>query len=206
MTTGTAGRTRPQRADARRNYERLLTEARTVIAERGADASLEEIARRSGVGIGTLYRHFPNRHAVLGAVFEEAVAGLAARAEELERAPDPLAALRLWLRELIGCAGRYRGLSGALLTASQVPGSVLARSCAGPLAEAGGKLLDRAAAAGSVRADVPAGDLLRLTNAVALASERAPEDPDLTDRLLALVLRGLRPDPAPVPGPVPGPA
>jgi len=80
MATSTAaGSARPMRADARRNYERLLTEARAVFAEHGTDASLEEIARRSGVGIGTLYRHFPNRHAMMNAVFQEALTSLLGR-------------------------------------------------------------------------------------------------------------------------------
>ena len=80
---------RPMRADARRNYERLLAEARTAFTEHGTDTSLEDIARRAGVGIGTLYRHFPNRTALMGAVFQGEVEALLAYARELADAPQP---------------------------------------------------------------------------------------------------------------------
>ncbi|MEU9604702.1 helix-turn-helix domain-containing protein [Streptomyces sp. NPDC048057] len=200
-TDGRAGRTgqvgqvaravRPKRADARRNYDRLLTEARAVFAERGTDASLEEIARRSGVGIGTLYRHFPNRHAIMSAVFQDALAALLDRSRALADAPDPFAALAEWLRALISCSGEYNGISRALMSASHDADSALS-SCCVPLAEAGEQLLRRAVDAGAVRDDTSIGDLMQLTNAIALAGEQSPADPGLPDRLLALTLRGLR--------------
>jgi len=183
---------RPMRADARRNYERLLGEARAAFAEHGAEASLEDVARRAGVGIGTLYRHFPNRHALLSAVFEDAVSHLLARSRELLDAPGPCAALVEWLRDIITHASEYRGLSRALMSASHDASSALAR-CSSPMYEAGGALLARAQEAGDVRADVSIGDLLQLTNAIALAAEETPADPDLADRLLKLTLRGLKP-------------
>ncbi|MFJ5640283.1 TetR/AcrR family transcriptional regulator [Streptomyces sp. NPDC093223] len=176
------------RADARRNHDRLLAEARAVFAEHGTDASLEDVARRAGVGIGTLYRHFPNRHALMSAVFEDAVNELLARAEELQSAPDPCRALLTWLHEVVAHAAAYRGLSRALMSAS--PASALSR-CGTPMQEAGAALLARAQEAGSVRADVRIGDLLRLTHAIALAVEESPGDLDLADRLLELTLRGL---------------
>ncbi|MFJ8152122.1 TetR/AcrR family transcriptional regulator [Streptomyces sp. NPDC094468] len=179
---------RPMRADARRNHDRLLAEARAVFAEHGTDASLEDVARRAGVGIGTLYRHFPNRHALMSAVFEDAVNELLARAEELQSAPDPCRALLTWLHGVVAHAAAYRGLSRALMSAS--PASALSR-CGTPMREAGAALLARAQEAGSVRADVRIGDLLRLTHAIALAVEESPGDPDLADRLLELTLRGL---------------
>ncbi|MCF3136477.1 TetR/AcrR family transcriptional regulator [Streptomyces olivochromogenes] len=179
------------RADARRNYERLLTEARAAFAEHGTDASLEDVARRAGVGIGTLYRHFPNRHALMSAVFEDAVSELLARSRELLDAPEPCAALVTWLREMVTHAGEYRGLARALMSVSTDSGSALAR-CSTPIHEAGGALLARAQAAGTVRPDVSIGDLLQLTHAIALAAEESPGDPDLADRLLRLTLRGLK--------------
>jgi AcrR family transcriptional regulator len=182
---------RPKRADARRNYERLLTEARAAFAERGTDASLEEIARRSGVGIGTLYRHFPTRHAMMNAVFQEALADLLRRSHELADAPEPCAALVEWLRSLITHAGEYRGLARALMSASHDENSALS-ACSVPLRDAGERLLGRAQASGAVRADVSIGDLMQLTNAIALAAEQDPTDPELADRLLTLTLRGLR--------------
>jgi AcrR family transcriptional regulator len=181
------------RADARRNYERLLNEARAVFAEYGTQASLEEIARRSGVGIGTLYRHFPNRQSVMCAVFQEALAALLQRSRELVAAEQPCTALVEWLRALITHASEYRGLARALMSASHDRSSALA-SCSEPLYEAGERLLARAQESGSVRADVSIGDLMQLTNAIALAAEQDPEDEELADRLLTLTLRGLKAD------------
>lgn len=110
--------TRPMRADARRNRDRLLTEARLAFAAHGTTASLEDIARRADVGIGTLYRHFPNRQALLSAVFEEAVGDLLAHARAQLDAPEPCSALLAWLRDIITHAGEYRGLAQALMTVS----------------------------------------------------------------------------------------
>jgi AcrR family transcriptional regulator len=179
------------RADARRNHERLLTEARAAFAEHGTDASLEDVARRAGVGIGTLYRHFPNRNALLSAVFEDAVNDLLSRSRELLHAPEPCTALVTWLREIVSHAGEYRGLALALMSVSADGTSALAR-CSGPIREAGAALLARAQQAGTVRPDVAIGDLLQLTHAIALAAEETPTDPDLADRLLMLTLRGLK--------------
>ncbi|MBO1334754.1 TetR/AcrR family transcriptional regulator [Streptomyces sp. VRA16 Mangrove soil] len=178
------------RADARRNYERLLATARTAFAEHGTGASLEDVARGAGVGIGTLYRHFPNRYALMSAVFEEAVAELLARSRALLDAPQPCSALVAWLREIITHASEYRGLSRALMSASQDASSALA-SCSTPMRAAGQALLTRAQESGAVRQDVSISDLLQLTNAIALAAEETPSDPDLADRLLKLTLRGI---------------
>ncbi|WP_406198056.1 MULTISPECIES: TetR/AcrR family transcriptional regulator [unclassified Streptomyces] len=183
---------RAMRADARRNHERLLAEARSAFAAHGTDASLEDVARRAGVGIGTLYRHFPNRDALLSAVFEDAVGDLLTRSRELLHAPEPCAALVTWLREMVTHAGEYRGLARSLMSVSYDNTSALAR-CSGPIRQAGGALLARAQESGAVRPDVSINDLLQLTHAIALAAEETPGDPDLADRLLHLTLRGLKP-------------
>lgn len=188
-TTGAPAR--PMRADARRNYGRLLAEARTAFAEHGTDASLEDVARRAGVGIGTLYRHFPTRHALMSAVFQEAVTDLITRSRELAGAERPCAALVEWLGAIVTHAGEYRGLAQALMSTCRDESSALAR-CNTPLREAGSVLLIRAQSSGTVRADVSIDDLMQLTNAIALAAEQSPDDPDLADRLLQLTLRGLR--------------
>jgi len=197
MATETA-RTAPRamRADARRNYDRLLTAARTAFTEHGTDASLEEVARHAGVGIGTLYRHFPNRRALISAVFQSEADALLARSRELLDAEQPCTALVDWLRALIRHAGTYRGLSRALMTASHDDTSELSR-CNVPMRAAGGALLTRAQRAGVVRADVEILDLLQLTNAIALAVEETPDDPALADRLLTLTLLGLKPSSTP---------
>ncbi len=179
------------RADARRNRARLVAEARTAFARHGADAPLEDVARRAGVGIGTLYRHFPNRHALLSAIFADAVSDLLTRSRELLDDPRPCTALVTWLRAVITQASEYRGLSRALMAASHDDASALAR-CSGPMREAGSALLTRAQEAGAVRPGVSIGDLLQLTSAIALAAEETPDDPELADRLLTLTLRGLK--------------
>ncbi len=200
MTTGmdqqaSAARhsTRAMRSDARRNYDRLLAEARAAFAEHGTGTSLEDVARRAGVGIGTLYRHFPNRHALMSAVWEDAVSDLLARSHALLDDPQPCAALVTWLRAIVTHAGEYRGLSSALMSASHDDSSALAR-CSKPMREAGAALLARAQEAGAVRPDVSISDLLQLTNAISLAAEETPDDPELADRLLMLTLRGLKAD------------
>ncbi|MGC5346359.1 TetR/AcrR family transcriptional regulator [Streptomyces sp. DT24] len=192
MATSTAPTpARPMRADARRNYDRLLAEARTAFAEHGTDASLEDIARRAGVGIGTLYRHFPNRHTLMNAVFQDALAALLVRSHDLAEAPRPCRALVEWLGAIVTHAGAYRGLAQALMSACGDTDSALV-NCNVPLREAGARLLARAQAGGSVRQDVSIDDLLQLTNAIALAAEQSPSDPALATRLLSLTLHGLR--------------
>ncbi|WP_326699493.1 TetR/AcrR family transcriptional regulator [Streptomyces sp. NBC_01754] len=190
-TAGAPAPSRPMRADARRNHDRLLGEARASFAEHGTDASLEDIARRAGVGIGTLYRHFPTRHALMNAVFQEALAALLTRSGELAESEQPCSALVEWLGAIVTHAGEYRGLAQALMSASADRDSALT-ACHVPLRQAGARMLVRAQASGAVRADVSIDDLLQLTNAIALAAEQTPGDPALADRLLRLTLQGLR--------------
>ena len=178
---------RPRRADARRNYAHLLDVARVAFAERGADASLEDIARRAGVGIGTLYRHFPTRQALLEAVFGDRVEALCAEASDLLVAPSPGDALATWLRAVVRHITLYRGLAAALapiLDKESEPAS----SWHGAIHAAGAALLARAQQSGAVRPDIGVADLLKLANAIAVATEQAPES---ADRLLALVMDGL---------------
>ncbi|MFC9746239.1 TetR/AcrR family transcriptional regulator [Streptomyces niveus] len=196
MASSSGAPPRPMRADARRNYERVLREARAAFAEHGTDASLEDVARRAGVGIGTLYRHFPTRQALMSAVFQEALADLLDRSRELAGSDRPCHALVAWLRALITHAGEYRGLSRALMSASYDASSGLTQ-CSTKLRTAGELLLVRAQMSGDVRADTSIDDLMQLTNAIALAAEQAPDDLELADRLLTLTLTGLRPCPGP---------
>lgn len=179
------------RADAERNRIRLLDAARAAFASGQAAVTLEQIARDADVGIGTLYRHFPTRADLLNAVFQEALAELLDRSREPAGADAPCRTLVEWLRALIAHAVEYRGLAHALMSASYDRSSALAR-CSDPLRAAGERLLERAQQAGQVRADVSIGDLMQLTNAIALAAEQCPEDAELADRLLALTLRGLK--------------
>jgi AcrR family transcriptional regulator len=176
------------RADARRNYDRILAAAETEIARSGAGASLEEIARRAGVGSATLHRHFPSRQALLDAVFHERIEGICAQARELAEADDPGRALAEWLRALAAYGATTRGLAASMLAGGlAVPSN---SGCEKMLAHAGGELLDRAQAAGAVRSDVAIVDLLMLVNAVSLATEGFP---GAAARLAALAIAGIYP-------------
>jgi AcrR family transcriptional regulator len=188
-----AGDPRPMRADAQRNYQRLLSAAVGAFIEHGADdVSLEEIARRAGVGIGTLYRHFPTRQALLEAVYRDQVEALRARADELAGSRAPLDALADWLRALAAFSSTKHSLTSALL-ATLGKESDLLSICSKVICEAADELLGRAKQAGEVRADADAMDLVRLVHAVNIATQRQPTDPGQAERLLRIVLDGLRP-------------
>jgi len=187
---------RGMRADARRNYERLLSAAAAAFAEHGADdVSLEEIARRAGVGIGTLYRHFPTRQALLEAVYRDQVEALRARADELLGSLPPGAALATWLRDLLEFGRTKRNLTSALLTTLSKDSELLS-SCSSMMRGAATDVLRCAQEAGAARPDAEPTDLIRLVHAISLTADWAPGDHDQTDRLLALVLDGLRSQPA----------
>jgi AcrR family transcriptional regulator len=184
----------PKRADARRNYERLLAAATAAFAEHGADdVSLEEIARRAGVGIGTLYRHFPARQALLEAVYKDQVDGLDALAAKLMTAESPGAALGEWLRAFLAFGRTKRSLSSALISTLGKDAEFLS-ACSMTLRTRTEELLRRAQLAGEARNGVQAGDILRLTHGLIMATDAAPTDPDQTERLLALVIGGLLAD------------
>ncbi len=178
------------RADARRNYDLLVTAAGAAFTEHGADASLEDIARRAGVGIGTLYRHFPTREALLAKVLDQGAAGMIARAHELAAVTPATAALTAWLEAMIGYLTTYRGLSESLAASLAGAGTELDCSCQA-LTAAGATLLERAQRAGELRSDADIGDLMLGANAAAWAAEQA-EDPAAARRLLNLLLDGLR--------------
>jgi AcrR family transcriptional regulator len=173
------------RADARRNYERLVAVAAEVVAEQGADASMEEIARRAEVGSATLHRHFGGRVAMLEAVFANSIDTVCRQAEDLRDHPDAGQALQLWLRSMVRHATDSRGLGAALMMSAE-RGS----ECHARIVAAGQPLLGRAQQGHSADQQVTIGDLLKLVNAISLASER---DVAQADRLLGLVLRGVSP-------------
>ena len=190
---------RPMRADARRNYERLLREAAAAFAERGADdVSLEEIARRSCVGIGTLYRHFPTRQALLEAVYRDQVETLGRLAGELLRSESPGEALQEWLRALMAFGVTKRSMTRALL-ATVGKDSELLTSSRSIMSESVSQLLERAQEAGVARPEVLGPDLLRMVHGMMLACDYSPGDPDQPERMLSMVLAGLMPDAAPRP-------
>ncbi len=182
-----------QRADARRNYTLLLTVAEQAIAEQGADASMEQIARTAGVGSGTVRRHFPTRHALLAAVFRKQTDALADRARELADRPDSRAALLEWLGEVLTFAATTRGLAEALNRDHAAGSGEAHEHCAtARLTEAGQPLVQRAAAA--LTPGVTIGDLLGLLTGIALATEHHPDPAAEAKRLLALTIAGVSPE------------
>jgi AcrR family transcriptional regulator len=179
---------RPLRADARRNRERLMTAAQAAFSENGEAASLDDIAKRAGVGPGTLYRHFPSREALLAEVYQEGVAGLAKRAAELASTRSPMEALETYLREQVEYAKGKRGL-GMAVKAMIASDSETMEWCRVTLRTALGQLLERAQAEGLIRPDVEAVVVMRLVHAIGFASEAQPEQ---SDAMLQVVIDGLR--------------
>ncbi|NUP42503.1 MAG: TetR/AcrR family transcriptional regulator [Streptomyces sp.] len=175
------------RADAQRNYDRLLEEARQAFIVHGTDVALEDIARHAGVGIGTLYRHFPDRSALMSAVFVRELDALNERAQELLTADDPAAALFAWLKAVAAHSTVYRGMSAQIIGDSDGRMTL----CKTRLHEAGRALLARAQAEGAVRSDASMSDLLKLTSGLVLIAEKNPEDLQTFDRLMNLAVNGI---------------
>jgi AcrR family transcriptional regulator len=191
-TTGTPARPPgPMRADARRNRDLLLSAALAAFTEHGADdVSLEEIARRAGVGIGTLYRHFPTRQDLLESVYRDQVEALCTLAAGLLDAPSPGDALATWLRAMLAFSTTKRSLVTSMLATMDQTSEIFS-ACSTVIRQAVESLLARAQEAGEIRRDVDAGDIMRLSHAITVATERAPGHPEQAERLLRLMLDGL---------------
>ncbi|RAY10797.1 TetR family transcriptional regulator [Actinomadura craniellae] len=177
---------RPHRADARRNFDALLGAAREAFAEKGADASLEDIARRAGVGIGTLYRNFPTRQALFESVYVGEVEELC-RAAQAAAALPPWAGFTTWLRSFVGYLATKRALYEALNRESE-----MIRSCRISIHEAGGPLFARAQAAGEARADICFDDVLRMVGGI---TGGGYTDDAQRERVLNIALDGVRTHP-----------
>ncbi|KAA8885675.1 TetR/AcrR family transcriptional regulator [Nocardia colli] len=182
-----------QRADAQRNYARILVVAEAEVAARGADASLEQIARTAGVGSATVRRHFPTRRALLEAVSHERIETLRLRAHDLTDREDSRDALLEWLSAVVGYCVSARGLAAALAYDGAGADLVQGNSCAAALEEAAGPLLRRAAGDGAVAAGVTFVDLLTLIIGIVLATENYPDQSARADRLFRLAVAGLSP-------------
>jgi AcrR family transcriptional regulator len=177
---------RQLRADARVNHDKLVAAARALFTEKSTSAPLEEVAERAGVGIGTLYRHFPTRQALLEAVYIDEVEAMARSAADLAQLP-PWEALSEWLHQYVGFAATKRALNEALMEAD--PGSDVLLTCRTALASAGTALVERAQREGVVRKDTQFADVVRMVGAIAMVPT---EDPEQKTRLLELALDGLR--------------
>ncbi len=178
---------RPKRADARRNYEKVLTAARDAFREGGEATSLEEIARRAGVGIGTLYRHFPNRQALLEALYAGEVDKLSRSAAELD-GEDPWQALSAWFDRFIAYLATKRALADELLNYMDKD-APLFQACRASMFAAGEPLLKRAQEAGAVRSDIEFGEILQMVMGI---GKVPTADPAQTAHLVRIALDGLR--------------
>ncbi|QVQ54168.1 TetR/AcrR family transcriptional regulator [Spiractinospora alimapuensis] len=177
------------RADAQRNRDRLLADAHRVFTEAGTDAPLEEVARRAGVGIGTLYRHFPTREALLRALLHQRFATLREQGDTVAREESPRGALVAWLELLTAHVTTYRGLAATLLASGTDRNSELHEACS-QAQESGAALLRRAQTARVAREDVTAEELFLLVGGVAWAAQQSGGQ--TTPRRLAdVALRGI---------------
>ena len=184
------------RADARRSRAKLIEAATIAFAESGADAPLEDIARRAGVGIGTLYRHFPTRTDLQAGVFRSQVDAVCTTADELIGTVSPEQAFAGSVRAIAGYLVTKRGLARALID-SLGRDSELISVCSLRMNETVDRLLAHAQGAGVLRPDISAKDVLRLVHGIVMACEQSPSD---TDRLLDVMLDGLRARGRNVPG------
>jgi AcrR family transcriptional regulator len=178
---------RPLRADAARNRAQLLTAAREAFTERGSDASLEDIARRAEVGVGTLYRHFPTRQALLEAVYVDEVEALCSSAGDHPTAA-PWDALVTWFNRFVDYVATKRALADEMM-ANVGKDAPVFRTCHDAIFAAGEPLLDRAKASGAVRPDVEFADVIRLVSGVTMIRNATTDE---IRRVLTVALDGLR--------------
>ena len=181
---------KPLRADAQRNRDRLVEVAVAVFAERGIDASLEEIARRAGVGIGTLYRHFPTREHLVEVVYRREAEALCAAAGELAGKHPSQVALEQWMQRFVDYIATKRGLATSLrilLTTN----STLFSDTSGRVSQALRQLVEAAVAEGTIRGDVDASDVLHALSGIYSAPD-TPQWRDRSRRLVSLLMDGLR--------------
>jgi AcrR family transcriptional regulator len=178
---------RPKRADARRNYDKVIAAAREAFAERGASTSLEEIARRAEVGIGTLYRNFPNRQALLEAVYVGELEDLCQTADRLGDL-EPWDALVSWLHRFVGYLATKQALAQELLDYFDRD-APLFKSCRTMMYEAGEPLVERAQAAGAVRRDTDLSEIIQMVGGIAKIHGAQPGQ---IEHILDIALDGLR--------------
>ena len=173
------------RADARKNYNHLLSVARDVVTEHGADASMRDIARRADVGLATLFRHFPTREALFEALLRTNLDALTQSAGELEASNPPDEALLSWFREVVAFVQSYQGVVALMAAAHTDPDSPLYASCAA-VHSASARLLLRAQAEGMARADMNGDDLFALMTALGWAVDQ-PSFAPRADHLVRLI-------------------
>jgi AcrR family transcriptional regulator len=181
---------RPMRADARRNYDKIVATARIVFSERGADCSLDEIARRAGVGPGTLYRHFPTRDALVDALMRDWGDRVDADADAAVAADLPAReTLRTWFDDFVDHITLHRGAAMKLCSAMDNPESPIYGKCQ-IMARANERVLGALAERGQLRADIDARDVMRLVTGVASVADQSQVEVDVHP-MLDLVIDGI---------------
>ncbi|KKX30711.1 TetR family transcriptional regulator [Rhizobium sp. LC145] len=178
------------RADARRNREKLIEVAAVAFAEHGVETSLEDIARKAGVGIGTLYRHFPTREHLVEVIYRRELESLAAAATELAQSHAPDVALEEWMRRFVGYIAAKRGMANSLKILMGTNSSLFAESF-GRIRSAFEGLLKTAGDAGTIRKDIDTTDLLHALSSI-YSMPDTPEWRDRSHRLIGLLMDGLR--------------
>ena len=184
------------RADARKNYSHLLAVAHDVVTEHGADASMREIARRAGVGLATLFRHFPTREALFEALLRTKLDALTQKAGELETSNPPDEALVSWFREGVAFVQSYSGVVALMASAHADPDSALHASSLA-LRLAGARLLLRAQAEGTARADMNGIDLFALMSALGWLVDQ-PSFAPRADHLFHMIAGAILTNPSPL--------
>lgn len=191
MTPDTTTTDRPLRRDAERNRERILEAARVAFAEDGLDVGLHEIARRAGVGVGTVYRRFPDKQSLVEALFEDRIDEVVGIAEEALREPDAWTGLSAFLHRTCELQARNRALHQ--LVFSSVAGPRCAAEGRERIAPLVARMVARAQEQGSVRPDVAVFDVGMVRNTLGLFIDQTGEDgAEIWPRLLAIALDGLR--------------
>jgi AcrR family transcriptional regulator len=182
---------RPLRADAQRNRRRVLDAAEALFGEAGNGATIEDIAKRAGVGVGTVCRHFPTKQALLDEVLTDSYRELVADADEALASDEPAVAFDRFVHQLAGHQARRRMLAEQMATELELPPAAveLKQAMRGAITE----LLERAQAAGAVRADISPADTSMLFAGIAQITAVAGGDADVRDRYVAVMLDGLRP-------------
>ncbi|OWU75091.1 transcriptional regulator [Marinibacterium profundimaris] len=185
-------RPRKPRADAQKNRERLIEAAKEVLGPGGPEASMEAVAKRAGVGIGTLYRHFPNRQALFHAVFSRELDHLVALSEGLEGSNDPVEAIRGWLHGNVAMVETKRGMLGALSIVITEESMQAYGELKGRITASVDRLLVQAAEAGQIREGVTAEDLLQTMYALCYARAPGPDWREHVLKMLDIFVDGLK--------------
>ncbi|HET7901720.1 MAG TPA: TetR/AcrR family transcriptional regulator [Candidatus Nanopelagicales bacterium] len=181
---------KPLRKDAQRNRDLLLDAAAKLFAEHGVDYPLEDVARDAGVGIGTLYRHFPTRNALVEAVYRREVAALCESVDGLLATLEPVDALDAWMHNFVVYVATKRGLSATLREMMDAEPDLFTETRAN-IRTAAGRVLDAAVESGGVRPVLDADDLVRAMSSICMSADD-PEHPERASKLVGVLLDGMR--------------